>query len=39
MTEKQCPEFTIESNATGLFILIDGCRLARLGQPGTPQPG
>ena len=39
MTEKQQPECTIESNGLSLLVVFDGFRIAKRGEPGTPQAG
>ena len=39
MTEKQQPECTIESDGLSLFVVFDGFRIAKRGEPGTPQAG
>jgi hypothetical protein len=39
MTEKQQPECTIESDGLSLFVVFDGVRIAKRGEPGTPQAG
>ena len=37
MTEKQQAECTIESDGTGVFVVFEGVRIAKRGEPGTPQ--
>ena len=39
MTEKQQPECTISSMALAFFVVFDGVRIAKRGEPGTPQAG
>jgi hypothetical protein len=39
MTEKQQAECTIESDGTGVFVVFEGVRIAKRGEPGTPQAG
>jgi hypothetical protein len=39
MTEKQQPECTIESDGLSLFVVFDGVRIAKRGEPSTPQAG
>ena len=39
MTEKQQAECTIEADGTGVFVVFEGVRIAKRGEPGTPQAG
>ena len=39
MPKKQQPECTIESEGLSLFVVFDGVRIAKRGEPGTPQAG
>ena len=39
MTEKQQTEYTVEFDATGVFVVFEGVRIAKRGEPGTPKAG
>ena len=39
MPKKQQPECTIEFEGLSLFVVFDGVRIAKRGEPGTPQAG
>jgi hypothetical protein len=39
MTEKQQAEYTIESDAPGVFRRLRGVRIAKRGESGTPLAG
>ena len=39
ITEKQQAECTIEFDGTGVFVVFEGVRIAKRGEPGTPQAG
>ena len=39
MTEKQQAKCTIESDATGVFVVFEGVRIAKRGEIGTPKAG
>ena len=37
--EKQQAEYTIESDAPGIFVVFEGVRIAKRGEIGTPKAG
>jgi hypothetical protein len=39
MTEKQQAEYTIESDVTGVFVVSEGVRIAKRGDPARHKAG
>jgi hypothetical protein len=37
MNTNSTPELAIETTEEGIFLIVDGIRIAKRGEPGTPQ--